>query len=128
MPHTTTYYYVSRQHGKDVGARVVSRQAPAATSTTRRSEVFVWRCNKSVFPAVSRLSSPLAGNYGAEDGAVGRYRGFDVQPAPGSLPEAEYGRDRRVRGLEILRNYPAELHSRGDIYHNDKLIISRHDD
>jgi len=97
VPH---YYYVSRQHGKDVGARVVSRQAPAATST-RRSEVFVWRY-KRLFPAVSRLNSFLAGNYGAEDGAVGRYRGFDVQSAPGSLPEAKYGRDRCVRGLEIL--------------------------
>lgn len=53
---------------------------------------------------------------GAEDGAVGRRRGLDVQPAPGSLPEAEHGRDRRVRGLEILRDYPAELHSRGGIY------------
>lgn len=53
-------YYVSRQHGKYVGARVVSRQAPAAAST-RRDQVFVWRYKRRVFVAVSRarLYSPL---------------------------------------------------------------------
>lgn len=51
--------YVSRQHGKHVGARVVSRQAPA-TTPLRRNEVFVWRC-RSVFPAESRLIARLAG-------------------------------------------------------------------
>lgn len=52
-------HYVSRQHGKYVGARVVSRQVPA-TPLLRCNEVFIWRC-RSVFPAVSRLISRLAG-------------------------------------------------------------------
>lgn len=72
--------YVSRQHGKYVGARVVSRQAPAATPL-QWNEVFVWRC-RSVFRALSRLISHLAGlrcgrmgqSDDAEDSMYGRHQ------------------------------------------------------
>lgn len=111
------YHFVSRQHGKDVGARVVSRQASTATSV-RRSKVLFGGIKQSF--AISRKSVQL--EYSAENGTVGWYRGFNVQSASGSLPEVKYGRNRRVRGLEVIRNYPSELHSRGILSYNSVLV------
>lgn len=53
VPH----YWVSRQHGKDVGARVVSRQALAATSYGAAE--FLYGGIREVYPAVSRVEFSL---------------------------------------------------------------------